>query len=166
MRTLIIIPVLLSALLLGVPSHTADFNKGMTAYNNGDYATALREWTSVIEKGFKEEGYVKTLYNLGQMHRYGKGVPQDYYLSSLWFNLAAEQGDANSQHNLGIAYYKGEGVIQDLVYSHMWVNIAMSNGHNRAKEELEIIENKMTPSQIEEAQKLARECAKKNYKGC
>ena len=42
----------------------------------------------------------------------------------------------------------------------------MSNGHNRAKEELEIIENKMTPSQIEEAQKLARECVKKNYKGC
>jgi len=48
----------------------------------------------------------------------------------------------------------------------MWLNIASSNRHELAKENLKIIENKMTLSQIEEAQKLATECVKKNYKGC
>ena len=113
-----------------------------------------------------EQGFVKAQYNLGHMYRHGKGVPQDYKLSSRWFHLAAEQGDAQSQHNIGIAYYKGDGLVRDLGYSHMWVNLASSNGHELAKENLKIIENKMTSSQIAEAQRLARECLKKNYKGC
>ena len=34
-------------LLLLVPSLSwgADFQKGLTAYNQGDYATAIKEWT-------------------------------------------------------------------------------------------------------------------------
>ena len=48
----------------------------------------------------------------------------------------------------------------------MWKNIASSHGIESAKEELKIIEEKMTKSRIEEAQRLARECVKKNYKGC
>ncbi len=100
------------------------------------------------------------------MYGHGRGVPQDYKLSSSWFHLAAEQGDAQSQHNIGIAYYKGDGLVQDIVYSHMWLNIASSNGHELAKENLKIIENKMTSSQIEEAQRLAIECEKKKNKGC
>ena len=31
---------------------------------------------------------------------------------------------------------------------------------------IEIIEQQMTPAQIAEAQKLARECVAKEYKGC
>ena len=49
MRTLIIIPVLLFSLLWGVPSYSADFNKGLTAYDKGDYATALKEWIPLIK---------------------------------------------------------------------------------------------------------------------
>ena len=29
----------------------ADFQKGLTAYKNGDYATALREWKPLAEQG-------------------------------------------------------------------------------------------------------------------
>ena len=32
-------------------SASADFQKGLTAYNSGDYATALREWTPLAEQG-------------------------------------------------------------------------------------------------------------------
>ena len=61
---------------------------------------------------------------------------------------------------------KGDGVIEDFVYAHMWLNIAASNGADNAKEGLKIIVKVMTSSKIEEAQRLARECVKKNYKGC
>ena len=48
----------------------------------------------------------------------------------------------------------------------MWKNISASNGYEPAKDDLKIIEKEMTSSHISEAQRLARECVKKNYKGC
>ena len=47
MRKLTATLCLTLAVLLGSigVSASADFQKGLTAYENGDYATALREWT-------------------------------------------------------------------------------------------------------------------------
>ena len=53
-----------------------------------------------------------------------------------------------------------------MVYAYMWVNLASLNGFEMAEEINEQLTEIMTPSQIQEAQKLARECVKKNYKGC
>ena len=161
MRTLIIIPVLLFSLFLGASSYSADFNKGLTAAQSGDFATALKEW-----KPLAEEGNAVAQNNLGLMYDNGWGVLQDYKEAVYWYRLSAEQGYANAQSNLANRYYYGEGVNKDVVYAHMWKNISASNGYEPAKEELKIIEKKMTSSQIEEAQRLARECVKKNYKGC
>jgi len=63
-------------------------------------------------------------------------------------------------------YGNGTGVIQDNVYAHMWWNIAASSGDKDASENRDIVANRMTPSQIETAQRLARECVRKKYKGC
>lgn len=49
---------------------------------------------------------------------------------------------------------------------HMWLNISTSNGDKGARETREMFEKDMSPSQIETAQNLARECVKKNDKGC
>ena len=48
----------------------------------------------------------------------------------------------------------------------MWASIASSQGFENAKGLLEALNMEMTPSQIEEAERLSRECIKKNYKGC
>ena len=48
----------------------------------------------------------------------------------------------------------------------MWWNIAAPQGDKVSSEQKDMIEEKITPSQIEKAQDLARECVKKNYKGC
>ena len=48
----------------------------------------------------------------------------------------------------------------------MWWYIASSNGNENAKEYIEEFEEMMTKSQIKEAQRLSRECVKKNYMGC
>ncbi|MAP40782.1 MAG: hypothetical protein CMP01_00785, partial [Woeseiaceae bacterium] len=61
---------------------------------------------------------------------------------------------------------KGDGVLQNYVLAHMWSDIASSNGSKTASENRKIIREKMSTSQIEEAQQLARDCMKKSYKGC
>jgi TPR repeat protein len=100
------------------------------------------------------------------MYDNGEGVLEDHKEAVKWYTLAAEQGLSAAQYTLGIMYGLGEGVIQDNVYAHMWSNIAASNGNETAKEYRDIIAKQMTPSQISEAQKLARECVAKDYKGC
>ena len=96
----------------------------------------------------------------------GEGVPQDDKTAVKWYTLAAEQGHAKAQYNLGLMYANGEGVLQDIVYAHMWWNIAASNGHENAAANRDIAAGRMTSSQIEEAQRLARECVARNYKNC
>ena len=53
MRRLTAILCLTIAVLLGSAgeSWSADFQKATDAYNRGDYATALREWTPFAEQG-------------------------------------------------------------------------------------------------------------------
>ena len=64
-------------------------------------------------------------------------------------------------------YHNGQGgLIKDIVYAHMWFNISASNGAKTAEKNRDTVAEAMTPSQIEKAQDLARECVKKNYKGC
>jgi TPR repeat protein len=80
---------------------------------------------------------------------------------------AAETGSAYAQYHLGVIYAEGgEGVIQDNVYAHMWWNMAASSGHKGAAESRDLIAKRMTPSQLEKAQDLARECVRNEYKGC
>ena len=64
MRNLTATTCLTIAVLLGSAgvSWSADFQKGLTAYDSGDYATARREW-----KPFAEQGDVSAQYSLGVM---------------------------------------------------------------------------------------------------
>ena len=66
-------------------SWSADFQKGSAAYQSGDYATALREWTPLAK-----QGNVGAQYLLGVMYRKGQGVPQDYKSAVKWWRLAAK----------------------------------------------------------------------------
>ena len=47
----------------------------------------------------------------------------------------------------------------------MWGNLGSSNGSEEGAKVREIAAKNMTPSQLETAQKLARECVRKKYKG-
>ena len=83
-----------------------------------------------------------------------------------WYPKAAEQGNASAQGNLGRMYGSGNGVLQDNVYAHMWFNIASSNGNEMARSNRDIVAERMTPDQLAEAQRLASEGVKKDYKNC
>ncbi len=139
----------------------ADFEKGLDAARNGDFTTALREWTPLAKKGDPT-----AQINLGVMFEDGKGVPQDYTHAVKWYKLAAEQGDPRAQINLGLMYAKGTGVGVDHIYAHMWWNIAALTGDRDAVLNREQIAKSMTLVDISTAQKLAKECVRKSYKGC
>ena len=74
---------------------------------------------------------------------------------------AAEQGNALGQVNLGRMYDHGHGVPQDYAQAHMWYNLA-SHAEDPPTREMAVknrddVATKMTPAQIAEAQRMARE---------
>jgi len=121
------------------------------AFGNKDYKKTLE-----IIKPLAEQGDARAQHLLGFMYDQGQGVPQDYKEAVKWFRLSAEQGDEGAQAKLGVLYLRGRGVPQDYVLAHMWFNLSGSNGIEDAEKLRNLIEKKMTPSQIEEAQRLAR----------
>ena len=54
-------------------------------------------------------------------------------------------------------YDQGQGVPQDYIQAHMWFNLAGASGDADGIKERDAIAGKMTPDQIAEAQRLARE---------
>ncbi len=69
----------------------------------------------------------------------------------------AEQGHAKAQSNLGGMYALGKGVPQDYTEAVKWFRLAAANGVKEAVNNRDILEKHMTPDQLAEAQKLARE---------
>ena len=130
----------------------ANFQPGVDAYDRGDYATALKEWRPLAEQGQAE-----TRYNLGVMYQLGLGVPRDYQEAAQWCRLAAEQGHAGAQVLLGAMYHLGQGVPRDDALAHMWVTLAAAHGIAVAVKWRDLFEKSMTPAQLAEAQRLARE---------
>ena len=115
-----LLATLVLSLSLAAPVLAGPFEDGDAAYQNGDYATAMRLWQPL-----------------------------------------AEQGDAIVQFRLGLLYYWGHGVlqdsVQDYVEAHKWFNLAAARGNKHAAGNRDWLAKKMTPDQIEEAQRLARE---------
>ena len=177
------------------PAAAGDFEDGIEAHQNGDYAVAHRLLLPFAERGdafaqfylgymhetgdgvpqdyaaaarwyrlAAEQGVAAAQLHLGDMYDNGRGVPQDYAAAARWYRLAAEQGFAHAQINLGILLGNGHGVPQDHVQAHMWFNLAASRftasqwvSRGEAVKNRDITASLMTPAQIAEAQKRARE---------
>ena len=69
----------------------------------------------------------------------------------------AKEGRAEALYNLGLAYSTGQGVGIDLIAAHKWFNLAAVRGVEAAKSWRNQLAAEMQPSQIAQAQKLARE---------
>ena len=78
----------------------------------------------------------------------------------------AVQGVAWAQLLLGVMYDNGQGVVQDYIRAHMWSNLGAVSGDKDAVKNRDIVASKMTPQQIGEAQKRARECQARQFKNC
>jgi len=180
---------------LGFSGGAANSDAAYAAYQNGNYATALRlarplavdgdaraQWIlGLLYYGGRglsqdynealmwfrhaaEQDVADAQFHLGVMFYEGRGVPQDNAEAAKWFHRAADLGDAQSQYNLGLLYAKGEAGEPDNVSAHMWFNLAAARfppsdtGDRSASVNYrDLVAKKMTPDQIAEAQKRARE---------
>ena len=134
---------------------------GVAAYNRKDYVTAAK-----LMRLSADQGYANAQNNLGVLYFKGQGVTQDYKEAVKWYRLSADQGNALAQFSLGVMYDNGQGVTQDYVRAHMWFNISASSGGENAQSNRDIVGKKMTQTQIEKAQEVARRCQSSNFKNC
>ena len=111
-----------------------DYQKAMTAFENGDYAAALQEWLPLAEQG--EPGAQAML---GMIYKSGLGTPKDITKSLLWFRLAADQGIAPAQNQLGILHLDGQDVLQDYTLSFKWFKLAADQGNASAQSNLGVL---------------------------
>jgi TPR repeat protein len=109
----------------------AGFTEGATAYNNKNYALALKEITPLAKAGNMDAENL-----LGLMYYMGQGVPQDYKQAMLWLRKAATQGKADAQYVTGAMYYTGNAVLQDHKQAVYWFTKAAEQNHAEAQQVL------------------------------
>jgi TPR repeat protein len=113
---------------LAVPAWSQDPDRGLQAYERGDFAAALQEWRPLAEKGD-----AVAQCNVGLMFNSGEGVLRDFVEAARWFRLSAGQGYMDCQNVLGTMYYWGEGVPQDFAEATRWFRAAAEQGHAPAQ---------------------------------
>jgi len=159
----------LAALLVGLAlfgqACAGPLEQARTAYEQRDYATALR-----LFRPLADQGNAVAQNGLGIMYSNGDGVPRDASEAAKWYRLAAEQGNTVAQYSLAYLYVTGQGVPEDYVQAHKWYDLAitsaMSVRANSSNDQQglglligyrDALAAKMTPAQIAEAEMLARE---------
>src|SRR5436189_239101 len=149
MKSLSVVMVFLASFAAPV---SADYDVGMSAYKQGNYATALGELRPLAENGS-----ALAQVALGVMYTNGQGVPQDFKEALRWYRLAANQGNPDAQFNLGVVYADGKEIPRDYVQAYMWLSLAAAQGHKEASHARDLAAGQMSQLQLEQAQRLSSE---------
>ena len=133
----------------------AHYNLGVM-YDNGygvaqDHQEAARWYEPAAARN-----YGPAIYNLALQHEYGAGRPQDYAAAMRLYQQAAELGEAWAQFAVALMYDKGQGVERDAVRAYMWFDIT-ADGHENAVHNRDSVAEELTPEQVQEGRRLARE---------
>lgn len=144
--------LLFACCLIVTSASAADFAAAVKAYDQGDYATAAKEWRPIADGGEPA-----AQFNLGMLYYDGRGVPQDFEEAVKWLRRSADQGYAKAQHNLGALYGVGKGVRRDYVQAYKWLSLCAAADEKGCEEQRDLVAKKLKPSKLTEAQRLTRE---------
>ncbi len=130
------------------------FGAGLEAYDDGDYASAMRLW-----KASAEAGDPNSQYRVGNLYRAGLGVPADLEQAGKWYRRAAEGGQGEAMYHLGFLYLRGRGVSRrvDFGLAHGWFSLAAARGVGDAAVWRDQIEPKLTPKERARSDQLVRD---------
>jgi uncharacterized protein len=93
---------------------------------------------------------------LNPQERVRAQIPPDAFVAVCL--SAAQKGDVGAYFDLGVALSTGgEGLPCDFIEAHKWFNIAATAGHEASAMCRADLAREMTPSEIAEAQRRARE---------
>lgn len=109
-----------------------------------------------------EKGDLNAQSSLAEMYYSGEVVSKDYAKAFQMFANLAEHGVLSAYCPLAEMYYQGRGTTQDNIQAFKWISLCIYYFHPEISYEKELnlsneIAAKMTPEQIEEAQRLASE---------
>lgn len=112
------------------PSHGAEdmMLKGIEAYKQGDYVTALQ-----ICYPLAKQGKISAQYLLGLMYLNGQGVAQSDTMAVIWFLKTAKSGEPRSQNYLCQAYTYGLGTEENPQMAAKWCLKAAYRGDSFAQ---------------------------------
>ena len=114
---------LLLSLSFAAPVAAGPVEDAVAAHDRGEYATALR-----LLRPLADQGHAAAEYKLGDMYKFGQGVPRNWATAMGWYRKAADQGYARAQDSLGVMYEFGQGVPQDYVLAVTWYRKAADQG--------------------------------------
>ena len=83
----------------------ANLQKGLAAFDEGDYETAMAECQPLAD-----EGDVEAMFCVGRMYANGFGVPMNDELALKWYGMAAGEGHPEALYSLALMHANGWGV--------------------------------------------------------
>ena len=108
-----------------------------------------------------EAGDPLAQYDLAAVYHEGLGVSRDGVEAAKWYERAAEQGLILAQVGLGSLFAEGRSLPPDNLSAYMWLSLAAARSggevRNRVVERRDAVAAEMTPGQLAEAQRRARE---------
>ncbi|MDE0049649.1 MAG: SEL1-like repeat protein [Rhodospirillales bacterium] len=124
-----------------------------------DYARAVNWFGRAAARGD-----ANAQFEIGIMYYNGEGLPRNFRRAAKWLGLSARRGHAPAQGLFGFMYEYGQGIARNPVKAHKWYNLASSRlspsrGKLRelAKRDRDRVASRLSPAQLDEAQRLARE---------
>lgn len=109
------------------------YNRGVTAYEKGDYRSAVRFYTIAAEFGHRG-----AQCNLGYCYQHGLGCEKNDRFAVHYYRKAAEQESAVAEFNLASCYLRGEGgLTYDYAAAGELLRRALSHGASEAAPILE-----------------------------
>lgn len=115
----------ITVLIAGSLPALANWEAGLTSYQQGDFASAIRE--------FKDDDSAQSKFYLSMMYEKGEGTSQDRNKSVEMLQAAAEQGLDVAQADLGLLYLEGKGVPRNEDESIKWMIKAAFQGLAEAR---------------------------------
>jgi hypothetical protein len=112
----------LAAIGLEMPAFAGP-GEGLSAYDQGDYATAYRELAPAAAAGDP-----LAQYTLARMYVSGVGVSRDLGEGFKWLRKSAQAGIGAAQYQLGAHYEWGIDVEQDYAEAARWYRMAADRG--------------------------------------
>ncbi|MDA0706678.1 MAG: tetratricopeptide repeat protein [Proteobacteria bacterium] len=121
----------LTILAVAALAWSADLEKGLAAYDVGDYETSLAECQPLADAGDPAAQFC-----VGRLYANGFGVTMDDALALQWYGAAAAQGHSEAQFNLAVFTENGWGVAMDSVEATKWYRLAAGQGFVQAQSTL------------------------------
>ena len=106
-----------------VPASITQYQRGMTALNNGQIA----EGAALIRQS-AEAGQPMAQYRYSKLFERGQGVPRDLVQSREWTERAADAGNVKAMHDLAVFFAEGEGGQQSYAGAARWFREAADFG--------------------------------------